>query len=280
MNLRTGHVSPQFHVVFDEDFTTVEALALDSEPDNWDFLCKTQAELNDAHDVENADAWHYTSPSDLLLDVDINEMSSTLPPHNESSSPDHNTAVHGGDTPSSPPPTQSVASGGDEAPDTSHIVDLNAAGRRHSSRIRANRTRIVAALMSLLFCPPLIFGLIAAVPVSFVARHFMHDEYVNLNADNTINSLNPLSFAALGADNEVYHFGDMLKQPDVPEFLKAMIAEVKDHTNRGHWVIRPRSKIGDKKTLRTVWSFKRKRAPDGTLLKYKARLCINGATQV
>ena len=72
----------------------------------------------------------------------------------------------------------------------------------------------------------------------------------------------------------------MLKQPDVPDFLKAMLVEVSDHTNRGHWIIRRRDSIGDQKPIRTVWSFKRKRAPDGTLLKHKARLCVNGATQV
>ena len=40
-NLRTGHVSPQFHVVFDDDFTTVEDIANDSEPDNWNFFMQS-----------------------------------------------------------------------------------------------------------------------------------------------------------------------------------------------------------------------------------------------
>ena len=48
LNLKIGHVSPQFHVVFDDDFTTVEALTSHSEPDNWEFLCKAQTELDDA----------------------------------------------------------------------------------------------------------------------------------------------------------------------------------------------------------------------------------------
>ena len=101
-----------------------------------------------------------------------------------------------------------------------------------------------------------------------------------MNADNTCNSINPMAFMAASSDNEVHHFGDVLKQLDLPDFLKAMLVEVADHTSRGHWIIRRRDTIGDAKPIRTVWSFKRKRAPDGTLLKHKARLCVNGATQV
>lgn len=40
LNLKTGYVSPQFYVVFDYDFTTVEALTAHSEPESWECLCK------------------------------------------------------------------------------------------------------------------------------------------------------------------------------------------------------------------------------------------------
>ena len=35
----------------------------------------------------------------------------------------------------------------------------------------------------------------------------------------------------------------------------------------------------DTKTIMSIWSFKRKRYPDGTLNKYKARLCAHGGMQ-
>ena len=39
LNLRTGHLSPQFHVVFDDDFSTVPSLSSDSEPSPfWDTI--------------------------------------------------------------------------------------------------------------------------------------------------------------------------------------------------------------------------------------------------
>jgi hypothetical protein len=35
----------------------------------------------------------------------------------------------------------------------------------------------------------------------------------------------------------------------------------------------------DKKTIMSIWSFKRKRYPDGTLNKHKAHLCAHGKMQ-
>ena len=38
LNLRSGLVSPQYHVVFDDRFTTVESRVRNKIPDNWDKL--------------------------------------------------------------------------------------------------------------------------------------------------------------------------------------------------------------------------------------------------
>ena len=40
LNLTTGHVSLQFHVVFDEMFSTVLSLKNASVPDFWKFICE------------------------------------------------------------------------------------------------------------------------------------------------------------------------------------------------------------------------------------------------
>ena len=41
----TGHVSPQYHLVFDDDFATVESMKQGVVPMNWDTLVQTQQEL-------------------------------------------------------------------------------------------------------------------------------------------------------------------------------------------------------------------------------------------
>ena len=69
----------------------------------------------------------------------------------------------------------------------------------------------------------------------------------------------------------------MLKQEDKNDFIQAMLKEIKDHEDRGHWHLYERSKIPPgHKTILAIWSFKRKRFPDGRINKHKSRLCAHG----
>jgi hypothetical protein len=59
-----------------------------------------------------------------------------------------------------------------------------------------------------------------------------------------------------------------------------MEKEVEDHEGRGHWILVPRSTIpSGNKPIKAIWSFMRKRFPDGCLNKHKARLCTHGGMQ-
>ena len=59
-----------------------------------------------------------------------------------------------------------------------------------------------------------------------------------------------------------------------------MEKEVEDHEGHGHWILVPRSTIpSGNKPIKAIWSFKRKRFPDGRLNKHKARLCAHGGMQ-
>ncbi len=44
MNLQTGLVSPQYHVIFDDTFSTVEYIRSKKEPSNWEYLVKHHSE--------------------------------------------------------------------------------------------------------------------------------------------------------------------------------------------------------------------------------------------
>ena len=57
LNLSTGHVSPQFHVVFDKTFSTVPSLKTGSFPDLCTFICKNNRELATYEDFNLADLW-------------------------------------------------------------------------------------------------------------------------------------------------------------------------------------------------------------------------------
>ena len=45
LNLKTGHISPQYHLVFDDGFSTVNSLRTDTEHDNWNDLVKDHTKL-------------------------------------------------------------------------------------------------------------------------------------------------------------------------------------------------------------------------------------------
>eukprot|EP00957_Ditylum_brightwellii_P209634 15362549-Ditylum_brightwellii.AAC.1 len=84
----------------------------------------------------------------------------------------------------------------------------------------------------------------------------------------------------------------MLKQPDKDEFSGAIHTEVKHMFDNQVWEKVPRQEILDyyarlkklginvkRKQLMFIWFFKRKRHADGSLAKYKARLCCHGGQQ-
>ena len=60
-----------------------------------------------------------------------------------------------------------------------------------------------------------------------------------------------------------------------------MVVEVSAHNDRDHCTMVPRSSLPvGAKTIRSIWSFKRKRFPDGLLNKHKARICSHGGMQL
>ena len=59
-----------------------------------------------------------------------------------------------------------------------------------------------------------------------------------------------------------------------------MEVEISDYESRIHWSLMPRSEMpSGAKTILTIWSFKRKLYPDGSIDQYKARLCVHGCMQ-
>ena len=79
----------------------------------------------------------------------------------------------------------------------------------------------------------------------------------------------------------------MLLQPDKSYFIIAMIKEVEEHGYTIHCILmknievnnKHKNKDGKLKTILSIWYFKRKRFPDGILMKHKSRLCAHGGIQ-
>ena len=107
-----------------------------------------------------------------------------------------------------------------------------------------------------------------------------HLSVVNQNVDEKLNYMHPLAFTTKNSSNDTFTLKEMLKQEDVSSFVEAMTKEVQTHESRDHWTPGLRSDLTlKKKTIFSIWSFKRKRFPDVRLLKHKACLCAHGGIQ-
>ena len=80
--------------------------------------------------------------------------------------------------------------------------------------------------------------------------------------------------------NECFTFRNSMKQEDNISFVDAMEKEILDHENGEHWSIVNHNTLTNKaRHIKAIWYFKRKRKPDGELLKQKARLCAHAGLQ-
>ena len=105
-------------------------------------------------------------------------------------------------------------------------------------------------------------------------------EELNEHYDGTTNQIHFLSFTTDISSNEVFTYKEAMNQEDKHLFVDAMQKEVADHELRDHWTIVPCSTVPKTaKPIQAIWSLKRKRRPDGTLVKHKARLCAHGGMQ-
>ena len=58
MNLITGHVSPQYNVVFDNEFTTVDYLDSEETPPSWEIFVENSCERTTDEQYNTARTWY------------------------------------------------------------------------------------------------------------------------------------------------------------------------------------------------------------------------------
>ncbi len=106
--------------------------------------------------------------------------------------------------------------------------------------------------------------------------HRFHE--ANQLYDGTLNVINNSVFATDA--NENYTFSQAMKQDNAIDFIKAMPTEVEAHKSPNHWTMVPCNSLPEgAKTILAIWSFKKKRFPDGQLNKHKAWLCAHEGIQ-
>jgi hypothetical protein len=97
-----------------------------------------------------------------------------------------------------------------------------------------------------------------------------------------LEDLIPMLLSAKANDADEPSMRDVLNLPDGPErdaWVDAMYSELDALQDKGTFIIVDRETAGERQVVPSTWAFKRKRYPDGTIMKLKARFCVRGDRQ-
>ena len=115
--------------------------------------------------------------------------------------------------------------------------------------------------------------------LSFIAQIANDFEQINGLFDEMINEIYH-HIQAYTTSIESFTYSQKLRKDVWVKFFEAMEVKVCDHEECNYWnlMLCKDLPVGVKTSM-AIWSFKRKRFPDGTLNKHKARLCAHGGQQ-
>ena len=261
LSTSTGLVSPQFHVEFDDLFTTVQIGSSEAKlGSTWQKLSGLgKSTFSIAAKVDKV-----STQDDLSNDLHHSEL---LPIHE-------------------PPPQDPLV----QTQDQNDIVDeqsidveqanqvvneegdglgteIDVFGNRRSARIRMKQQEQgVTTYAACTSCDP--------DPEQYYFA--FHTEDYNLQNQME----DPISFLAK-TDADTMYLHQAMSEPDKDSFKLAIAKEIADHCKRKHWVVIPRSAVPpEQDVLPAVWSMKRKRDLITRMpIKHKARINIHGGKQ-
>ena len=102
-------------------------------------------------------------------------------------------------------------------------------------------------------------------------------DFVNTQCQNLIE---PHIYDKIIGDTATFTRGELLKNKRVDKFHDSEVPEINELQDYNIWGIMLRKRLHKcKKILRSVWAYRIKQNPDGTIKKYKSRLKADGSRQ-
>ena len=129
LNPKTLHVSPQFHVVFDDTFSTVDHMEKGTIPPNWQELVNASENLEPEETTELEKIW-----SSQTMDEPIEES----------------TSLENTTTPDEAPPTPTKTNQSSSMPDELFMPTMPDLGQRLQIDITLLPSQLIKVLMNLL----------------------------------------------------------------------------------------------------------------------------------
>jgi len=256
LSLETGHVSPQFHCLFDDLCEMLRPSAGNPRAlSRWQVKTGfVQTSVNDfaapetiINDEVEFDRVDHDLPSIVQDQNDeTNEQADNLPPPSP---------THAAEPSLQRPGVQSPVNHRNESRFHQH-------GDVQQPYIRETRSgRVPKPIQKLSLCVP-------------------WDVCYDHSTDLTESMEDPIAFAA-SSNPDILHLQDAMKADDHKKFKKAMAEEVKSHEDNDHWELIKRDQVPhDTPILPAVWAFRRKRRiATQEIYKWKARLNLHGGKQ-
>ena len=257
LNPKSLIVSPQFHLVFDDEFSTVPYMKNGEVPPHWKDLVEHSAEIVSDEEFDLATTWaneYLNNSSSAVTENEEDRSKLLLNHHPDAVESEKETPITTDEEDEEGPVATPIPEALDENVTDPLLFptlpDLNSLTCRRSTRRRVEPDRFgyfAKQVYSVFVAGLLMTATIANAcqemsPRTMVQRACLHVEKINTHFDGTINSFHyAFSSMASAGDNDVYTLKEMLKQEDKNDFIQAMVKEVDDHTTREHWDVVPRS---------------------------------------
>lgn len=262
LSLQTGHVSPQFHCVFDDLCDTLrQSSGNPTIRSRW----QEQTGFTDGPKVtEDESLWVPIRHAQQTAPTAIPETPSDQEDQGTGIPNDSETAVESEDDDSSS--EESIIEGQQQAAveDTDSVPETET--RTRSGRTVRRTQRWTESLQQQ-------EEGIVSLYVPWDVFHDMELDFQDLLDD-------PIAFAA-SSNPDILYLNEAMSAPDSAQFEEAMSDEVDAHTDHDHWDVIHKSQVpGGIDILPAVWAFRRKRRiATQEVYKWKARLNVHGGKQ-
>ena len=143
MNPKTGLVSPQFHVVFDDTFSTVPHIRSGTVPSNWAQLVRDSSKLVTDQEYDLTRTW-FEGVQDPSAGTETEDISEDISNNNQNEStnaalPQTATGINSTDSEGGHETDSSPVSEGDEELRMPKMVNLQESGLQRSPRLNARK---------------------------------------------------------------------------------------------------------------------------------------------
>jgi hypothetical protein len=286
LSTTTGLVSLQFHVVFDDNFSTTKSLHTNTIPSNWSTLLNNSSISFVDEDFSNTNLYDSTWKDDTP-----STTSDSSPLQREPSTPQRtNPSSFSVTSPSSqretPTRTNPSLSSSSQREISSHSSTTSSSDtfqqRTHSgwnqahpynTRFKRHFTANIADSSS---------SLHNKVFSESTINAFLATQDLSPTIDlQTYHALQNVVSTTASLPKDTLHYGEMQRAPDREHFETDMCREMTELFASDTLELISRSSIpSDNKPLQAIWSFRRKRRPDWTISKYRFRVCPHGGQQI